>query len=608
MFNKLDKPFALIKAKSRRDILYISGNVSKVNSLEDINWEDESFFIAPFSQIKEKNYDFAGEELPIMLFSNLIKKSYSYDEMISLLPEEDIFLSKEIEYNYSDDEYKQLLSDIIKNEIGNGEGCNFVVPRKASAKISDMSLNKALSIYKRMLVAEYGIHWTFFIYDGEQYFLGASPEGHIIVDNNKVRMHPISGTYRKTENDSLYKFKKDFLNFLSDEKEINELFMVVDEELKMMARICEQGGIIVGPIIKEMSALIHTEYLLTGRSIKSLKEIFRESMYAATIVGGPMESACRINAKYEPQGREYYGAAAVIVGKNEDGHYMDSAILIRTLNIKKDGEISARVGATLVRNSKVEDELEEVKSKLKAALNAVTSSGKTLKEKILPYFDEDSDILEKLYDRNKNLSKFWFFRQEKTETLVNEFINKSITIIDNEDDFCYMLKHILASMGMRVKISRFSDFDIHKDKSDIVILGAGTGNPNKLDDPKMAANMEILRVLFNENRKFMCICLGHQLLCRYLGLKVAHKKELWQGVAKNIDFFGKNEIVGFYNTFTGIYETETSSPDYEYSYDENNQIHAIRGRKFAGIQFHPESILTQNGYHILKREIKRILI
>ncbi len=124
----------------------------------------------------------------------------------------------------------------------------------------------------------------------------------------------------------------------------------------------------------------------------------------------------------------------------------------------------------------------------------------------------------------------------------------------------------------------------------------------------MAANMENLRVLFNENRKFMCICLGHQLLCRYLGLKVAHKKELWQGVAKNIDFFGKNEIVGFYNTFTGIYETETSSPDYEYSYDENNQIHAIRGRKFAGIQFHPESILTQNGYHILKREIKRILI
>jgi phenazine biosynthesis protein phzE len=51
-------------------------------------------------------------------------------------------------------------------------------------------------------------------------------------------MNPISGTFRKAKYENYTDFKKDFILFLKDQKEINELFMCVDEELKMMSKIC----------------------------------------------------------------------------------------------------------------------------------------------------------------------------------------------------------------------------------------------------------------------------------------------------------------------------------------------------------------------------------
>ena len=63
--------------------------------------------------------------------------------------------------------------------------------------------------------------------------------------------------------------------------------MVVDEELKMMCDICHEGGQVLGPFLKPMTHLIHTEYLLAGRSDRDHREILRDTMYAATVTGAP---------------------------------------------------------------------------------------------------------------------------------------------------------------------------------------------------------------------------------------------------------------------------------------------------------------------------------
>ena len=78
--------------------------------------------------------------------------------------------------------------------------------------------------------------------------------------------------------------------------------MVVDEELKMMCDICNEGGQVLGPFLKPMSRLVHTEYLLAGRTNRDPREVLRDTMYAATVTGSPVENACRLIKQYESVG------------------------------------------------------------------------------------------------------------------------------------------------------------------------------------------------------------------------------------------------------------------------------------------------------------------
>ena len=86
--------------------------------------------------------------------------------------------------------------------------------------------------------------------------------------------------------------------------------MVVDEELKMMCDICHEGGLVLGPYLKPMSHLVHTEYLLAGRTRRDVREVLRDSMFAATVTGSPVENACRLIARYEQHGRGYYASCS----------------------------------------------------------------------------------------------------------------------------------------------------------------------------------------------------------------------------------------------------------------------------------------------------------
>ena len=132
-------------------------------------------------------------------------------------------------------------------------------------------------------------------------------------------MNPISRHVAAARPDRTTQRKDRLLDFLADEKEIYELFMVVDEELKMMCDICHEGGQVLGPFLKPMTHLVHTEYLLAGRTHRDPREILRDTMFAATVTGSPVENACRLIATYEPEGRGYYGAALALLGRDADG-------------------------------------------------------------------------------------------------------------------------------------------------------------------------------------------------------------------------------------------------------------------------------------------------
>ena len=203
-----------------------------------------------------------------------------------------------------------------------------------------------------------------------------------------------------------------------------------------------------------MSRLIHSEYLLSGESDKDVMELFKESMFAATVTGSPVENACNIISKYANRSRRYYGSALLLLGRDSSGNdTLDSPITIRTVEINKDGTFNLAVGATLVRNSVPAEEVLETQAKSGALLNSIVDSDKQKPgPPLLPKLANDDEIQETLQFRNQYLSNFWFFKQETRLMSDYDYSKIRITIIHNEDDFVFMQRHIFQSFGIKVDL------------------------------------------------------------------------------------------------------------------------------------------------------------
>ncbi len=417
-----------------------------------------------------------------------------------------------------------------------------------------------------------------------------------------VRMNPISGTFRLRGMTDPVVRKERLLEFLADEKEIYELFMVVDEELKMMCDICGEGGQVLGPFLKPMTHLVHTEYLLAGRTDRDVREVLRDTMYAATVTGSPVENACRLIRKYETEGRGYYGAALALLGRDRAGEATaDSPIVIRTADVDLEGNLRVSAGATLVRDSEAAHEVAETHAKAGGILSAFglveqasTASGDGLDELV-----RDEDVVIALGSRNQRLSRFWLTDQGGSPPAV-ELKGKTVVILDGEDDFVNMLRHVLAVMGMTSSVVRHEDWTEEAlEGYDLVVVGPGPGDPRDGDHPKIAVFRAALDSLLEREQPFLAVCLGHQVLCGRLGVDLAYKDIVFQGTQSRVDLDGREENVGFYNTF--VARTGVEPPDgVSLAADPaTGDVHLVHGPHYRGIQFHAESILTEHGYDLL---------
>lgn len=118
--------------------------------------------------------------------------------------------------------------------------------------------------------------------------------------------------------------------------------------------------------------------------------------------------------------------------------------------------------------------------------------------------------------------------------------------------------------------------------------------------------------LLDERRPFVAVCLSHQVLSTLLGLGLARRDTPNQGVQKEIDLFGAYERVGFYNTFAArSADDKLTHPDHgviEISRDpDTGEVHALRGQGFASMQFHAESVLTEDGVRILAEALTGVV-
>ncbi|MBT5686003.1 MAG: aminodeoxychorismate/anthranilate synthase component II [Gammaproteobacteria bacterium] len=185
-----------------------------------------------------------------------------------------------------------------------------------------------------------------------------------------------------------------------------------------------------------------------------------------------------------------------------------------------------------------------------------------------------------------------------------------LLMIDNYDSFTFNIVQYLRELGEDVRVYRNDEIntaEIQQLSPDMIVISPGPCTPNEA-----GISMEVVQA-FEGAIPILGICLGHQSLSQVYGGNIIKAGQVMHGKTSLIHHTGQNVFAGLTNPFTAtryhslVVEKE-SLPDCleviawtENDDGELGEIMAVRHRQFAitGVQFHPESILTEHGHELL---------
>ena len=615
----LTPPFALLRREGRARIELLRGDVTTVARLADLPADGgEQLALVPYRQLRERGDACHDDGTPLVTL--LVRQRAEIDPQ--QLPEVDPPQVRDADFDMSDDAYALAVKAVLEEEIGRGEGANFVLRRTFVGYCDDVTAT-ALGAFRRLLTQERGAYWTFLVHTGDRVMVGATPERHVSVHDGVAVMNPISGTLRMPPAEAT---AEQVLAFLADPKERDELAMVVDEELKMLAEVGGHGRV-TGPFLKEMRNLAHTEYYIRARTSLDVRQVLRETMFAPTATGSPIRNAFRVIQRHEAEGRGYYGGVAALIGPDgphgPHGQSMDASLLLRVAYLDPaDGSVRIPVGATLVRGSDPYEEVRETRAKAAGVLRAFgvgpavpAGDAKTSDNDGLRQWADDPAVISALASRNELLAPFWMEEHTSDEFVDPQLLGRSVLIVDNEDAFTSMLAVQLRALGLEVTRTPYAavdgsaGYEEHDglDGFDLVVLGPGPGDPQDMTLPKVRIGRVLIQRLFAREQPVLGVCLGHQFLCSAMGFELLRRPEPNQGTQVEVDLYGRRELVGFYNSFSAL-APQFAVPGLQIAtLPDSREIVAMRGPRYAGVQFHAESIFSRDGLGILRREIARLL-
>ena len=605
-----DKPVAIIRRQDDDVAMVLTGAVGSAELLADIPLEGgDVLALIPFHQIRERGWEALAGEEALLYLQVTSRWEVPLEALLGAIPSSPP-PTEDIGFAVSDEEYADEVGRIIADEIGRGEGANFVIRRDYRAHTDAPAREAVMSWLHALLRFEAGSYWTFAWVGGGVACAGASPERHVSAEDGTVLMNPISGTYRHQPDVPTVEA---LLEFLGNRKESEELVMVVDEELKMMSAVCPDGGVMRGPYLKPMTRLTHTEYLLEGRSDLDPREILKSTMFAPTVIGSPMESACRVIARHETSPRGYYSGVLALFESSPTGYRLDAPILLRTAFIDEAGDITLSAGATLVRHSDPLSEAHETRAKASGMLTALgllpraertatpsapQSSSPTAHMVDLP------QVQAALADRNRDLAPFWRDAQTSRGSL-----SGSALLVDCGDDFNQMLAHQLRHLGLDANIASWKDVSGTEDV-DLVVFGPGPGDPTDLHDPRVARVRQLLQSRIEAGKPTVAVCLSHQILSTLAGLPIEVLPESRQGLPLRVKILGNEGLIGFYNTFAAVAEDGSMTPALDLVVEadpETNVVNALVGDHVVSVQGHLESVLSYDGFDALAAVVERAL-
>jgi anthranilate synthase component 2 len=180
-----------------------------------------------------------------------------------------------------------------------------------------------------------------------------------------------------------------------------------------------------------------------------------------------------------------------------------------------------------------------------------------------------------------------------------------VLLIDNYDSFTYNLYQYLCELGARLSVHRNDAITVAQASAmapDAVVISPGPGTP---DDAGIS--VELVRAL-GPSTPILGVCLGHQVVAAAYGARVVRAPELMHGKPSRIVHEGAGVLHGLPSPFTAIrYHSlcadPRSIPDAleVTAHSDSGVIMGLRHRQYPveGVQFHPESILTEHGKQLL---------
>src|SRR5690606_29685241 len=169
--------------------------------------------------------------------------------------------------------------------------------------------------------------------------------------------------------------------------------------------------------------------------------------------GSPMENACSVIRRHEPDGRGYYsGVLALLDLDDEGGERLDAPILIRTAHVDDAGTITVSAGATLVRHSDPRSEVAETAAKARGMLAALgLRPRREVRHDV--QLASLSGVADDLAARNESLSPFWLSPQESRPD--PDLAGRRVLVVDAEDTWTQMLAHMVRHVGMVAEVRRW---------------------------------------------------------------------------------------------------------------------------------------------------------
>ncbi len=181
----------------------------------------------------------------------------------------------------------------------------------------------------------------------------------------------------------------------------------------------------------------------------------------------------------------------------------------------------------------------------------------------------------------------------------------SILVVDNYDSFVYNLVQYMAELGAEVTVLRNDEVtgaQVAELMPDGVLVSPGPGHPRDAGHC-----VEIIGVCAEKRIPMFGVCLGHQALGEAFGATIDRAPELLHGRSSLVDHEGQGVfagvstplVVGRYHSLV-VYD-EGLPPEFQVTARSHGLIMGMRHRTLPleGVQFHPESVLTQDGYRML---------